>query len=181
MVRDNYHLLNSGGALGHGVGPLLISKQMMTMDEIQGATIALPGKLTTAHLLFTLFCPAASKKQFMAFSDIEGAILDDDVDCGVIIHENRFTYASKGLVKIQDLGEFWEQETEMPIPLGAIIARKSIASSIRNDIDSDIKRSVLFALSNPSASAQFVRKHAQEMQEDIMSRHIETYVNNYSC
>jgi 1,4-dihydroxy-6-naphthoate synthase len=124
LVLDQYELLDAGGALGKGVGPLLIARRPIPLDDISRCSIAIPGQRTTAHLLFSLAFPAASHKEFMTFSGIEDAVLAGKVDCGVIIHENRFTYQHKGLTKLLDLGEFWEKETGAPIPLGGIVLRR---------------------------------------------------------
>lgn len=131
LLTDNYNLLDAGGALGKGVGPLLISKKQFPFSEINNCKIAIPGKNTTAHLLFSLAFPEAVKKEFMIFSAIEYAVLNGNVDCGVIIHENRFTYQQKGLIKIMDLGEYWEEKTSCPIPLGGIVMKKSYETEIQ--------------------------------------------------
>jgi len=126
LVIENYALLNSGGALGQGVGPLLIAKDYNILSAINQKTIAVPGINTTAHMLFSYAFPSATKKQFLVFNQIEDAILSGKADAGVIIHENRFTYQDRGLVKLMDLGEYWEKETHSPIPLGGIIAKKKL-------------------------------------------------------
>lgn len=180
LVMDRYITLNAGGALGKGVGPLLISKTPMPHDAVQEATIAIPGENTTAHMLFSLAFPLAKKKKFTLFSDIEDAVLTGEVDAGVIIHENRFTYQQRGLVKLMDLGEYWEQRTNAPIPLGGIVVRRSIDSHMQRTFDRLIKESVKFAYSNYPVLTDYVKKHAQEMDETVMRRHIDLYVNDYS-
>ncbi|HSZ85226.1 MAG TPA: 1,4-dihydroxy-6-naphthoate synthase [Puia sp.] len=180
LITGNYDLLDSGGALGKGVGPLLISKKQIPVSDINNYTIAVPGKNTTAHLLFSLAFPEATKKEFMIFSSIEDAVLNGDVDCGVIIHENRFTYQQKGLVKIVDLGEYWEKETGYPIPLGGIVIKNNYDNEIQKKINLLIKQSVEFAFSNYPLLTDFVKQHSQEMNEHVMRQHIDLYVNNYS-
>ena len=180
LLTDNYNLLDAGGALGKGVGPLLISKKQFPFSEINNCKIAIPGKNTTAHLLFSLAFPEAVKKEFMIFSAIEDAVLNGNVDCGVIIHENRFTYQQKGLIKIMDLGEYWEEKTSCPIPLGGIVMKKSYDTEIQKKINSLIKQSVQFAFRNYPVLADFVKKNSQEMDEQVMRQHIDFYVNNYS-
>lgn len=180
LITDNYDLLDSGGALGKGVGPLLISKKQISFSDINNCSVAIPGKNTTAHLLFSLAFPEAIKKEFMIFSSIEDAVLNGDVDCGVIIHENRFTYQQKGLVKIIDLGEYWEKETGYPIPLGGIVMSNNHNPEIQKKINALIKQSVEFAFSNYPVLADFVKQHSQEMDEHVMRQHIDLYVNNYS-
>ncbi|MBS1918427.1 MAG: 1,4-dihydroxy-6-naphthoate synthase [Bacteroidetes bacterium] len=180
LVLNQYSLLDSGGALGKGVGPLLISKKNIPISEINNCKIAIPGKNTTAHLLFSLAFPEAKQKQFMVFSSIEEAVLSGEVDCGVIIHENRFTYQNKGLKKIKDLGEFWEEKTRCPIPLGGIVIQKKNSKEIRQQIDSLIKQSVEYAFSKYPSLPDYVKQHSQEMEEQVMRQHIDLYVNNYS-
>jgi 1,4-dihydroxy-6-naphthoate synthase len=180
LVLNHYALLDSGGALGKGVGPLLISKKNIPPSEIDNCKIAIPGKNTTAHLLFSLAFPNAQLKEFMLFSSIEDAVLSGEVDCGVIIHENRFTYQNKGLKKIKDLGEFWEEKTGCPIPLGGIVIQKKFPKELQLQIDALIKQSVEYAFSNYPTLADYVKQHAQEMDEQVMRQHIDLYVNNYS-
>jgi 1,4-dihydroxy-6-naphthoate synthase len=180
LIQKNYTLLNSGGALGKGVGPLLIAKSDISKSDINKCTIAIPGKNTTAHLLFSLAFPDAKNKVFKVFNEIEDAVLNEEVNAGVIIHENRFTYQQRGLVKIIDLGEYWEKETGVPIPLGGIVAKKSLDENIVQQIDSLIKESVEYSFKNYPAISDYVKQHAQEMDENVMRQHIDLYVNNYS-
>lgn len=179
---DRYVVLNAGSALGRGCGPLLISKRDIAPAEVAagGLTIAIPGKYTTANFLLTAAFPAATHTKELVFSDIEAAVLDGDVDAGVIIHENRFTYAAKGLRRIVDLGEVWEKQTRSPIPLGGIVVRRALPDDVKQRLDRILRRSVEFALANPEASMPFVREHAQEMSEQVMRQHIDLYVNDYS-
>ena len=142
--------------------------------------VALPGKWTTAHLLFNLFYPGCTNKKFHLFSDIEDLILNNEVAAGVIIHENRFTYESKGLVRIIDLGEEWENKTGLPIPLGGIFASVRLPEAVRDKLEGLIRGSIDFAKSNPDIVMPYVRKHAQEMNEEVMLAHINLYVNDYS-
>ncbi len=180
LVLDRYDLLDSGGALGKGVGPLLISRKAIPLAEVDQCTIAIPGKNTTAHILFSLAFPEAGRKQFMIFSDIEDAVLSGKVDCGVIIHENRFTYAQKGLQKLMDLGNFWEEKTGCPIPLGGIVVQKNIDPAIQKKINELIRQSVEYAFQRYPQLPEYVVQHAQEMDERVMRQHIDLYVNDYS-
>jgi 1,4-dihydroxy-6-naphthoate synthase len=180
LVTDKYELLDAGGALGKGVGPLLIAKQSIPPTKVPDCTIAIPGQNTTAHLLFSLAYPQARKKQFMIFSAIEDAVLSGKVDCGVIIHENRFTYGQKGLVKLADLGEFWEAATGAPIPLGGILAKKDLAPGTAEKINRLIRLSLEYAFRHYPILPDYVRQHSQEMDEQVMRQHIDLYVNNYS-
>lgn len=179
---DRYVALNAGSALGRGCGPLLISKRDIAPAEVAAGalTVAIPGKYTTANFLLAAAFPAASNTKELVFSDIESAVLAGVVDAGVIIHENRFTYAAKGLKRIVDLGEVWEGQTGSPIPLGGIVVRRSLPDAVKQRIDRAFRRSVEFALDHPEASMPFVREHAQEMSEQVMRQHIDLYVNDYS-
>ena len=187
LVLPDYTVLNSGSALGKGVGPLLIQKssdgnQPLTIedkDAIQKSSIAIPGKNTTAHLLFSLAFPNTRNKVFLRYDEIENFVLANK-GLGVIIHENRFTYQQKGLLKITDLGDFWEKETHCPIPLGGIVIKKSIPEELQKKLDRLIKKSIEFAFSNYPELNDYIRCHAQEMSEDVMRQHIELYVNNYT-
>ena len=179
---DTYVLLDAGSALGRGCGPLLIARRAIDADEVAAGAlrIAIPGAYTTANFLLGLAFPKATNKTEVVFSAIESAVLDGTYDAGLIIHENRFTFEAKGLKKIVDLGEFWERETGAPIPLGGIVINRSLPAEIRARVNRVLRRSVEYALANPEDSRAYVRAHAQEMSEDVMYRHIDLYVNNYS-
>jgi len=180
-ARD-YVLLDAGSALGRNCGPLLISKRTISQDDVASGAlrIAIPGKYTTANFLLGLAFPAARNKIELLFSDVEGAVLDGCVDAGLIIHENRFTYAARGLKKIVDLGEFWEGTTGAPIPLGGIVIRRSLPDDVKQIVNRLVRRSVEYAFAHRGASLPYVREHAQEMREDVMYQHIDLYVNDYS-
>ena len=175
-----YALLNSGSALGFNCGPLLVKDSKHKIENLNDATIAIPGKYTTANFLLSLAYPKAIHKKEILFSDIEEAILSHKVDAGLLIHENRFTYQEKGLEKIIDLGEYWESLIHAPIPLGGIVIKKSMDTSIQKTIDSLIKQSVEYAFANPESCMPFVKQHAQEMNEEVMKKHIALYVNDFS-
>ena len=175
-----YSLLDSGSALGFGNGPLLISKKAYTINELSDLTVAIPGEYTTAHLLLKLMTPSIRKKKIIVFNDIEDAILNDEVDAGVIIHENRFTYEKKGLIKIIDLGEEYEKRNHCPIPLGGIIAQKKLGAETISKLNRVLHASVSFALENPGSVMDFVCKHAQELEETVIRKHIELYVNKFT-
>jgi len=178
----DYVLLDAGSALGRNCGPLLISKRDISPEDVARGdlVIAIPGQYTTANFLLGLAFPEARRKQEMVFSAIEPALLDETVDAGVIIHENRFTYAEKGLKKILDLGEFWERTTSAPIPLGGIVVRRSLPADVQARVNRVMRRSVEYAFAHRDASLPFVREHAQEMSEEVMYKHIDLYVNDYS-
>ena len=179
---ENYLLLNTGSALGKGVGPLLISDSPneFSTEDINQSSIALPGLHTTANLLFSFAYPDAIDKTFILFSEIENALINKETDLGVIIHENRFTYQQKGLHKIKDLGEYWEEKMESPIPLGGIAINQSIKRSTAIKVDLLIRKSLDFAFANYPSITDYVKQHSQTMSEDVMRQHIDLYVNNYS-
>jgi len=178
----NYVLLDAGSALGRNCGPLLISKRTISREEVAAGkiTIAIPGKYTTGNLLLSLAFPEARNKTELVFSAIESALLDEQYDSGLIIHENRFTYEAKGLKKIIDLGEFWETETGTPLPLGGIVINRSLPAEVKHKVNSVLRRSVEYAFAHRAASRDFVCANAQEMSEEVMYRHIDLYVNKYS-
>jgi 1,4-dihydroxy-6-naphthoate synthase len=182
LLLKNYIVLNSGSALGSGVGPLLITKNPIAKDEIKNCTIAIPGEHTTAHMLFSLAFPEAKHKIFLRYNEVEDFVLSSKEKniAGVIIHENRFTYKQKGLTKNIDLGEYWEQKTKLPIPLGGIVAKRKIDISVLKKIDGLIKQSIKYAFSNYPLITDYVSKHSQEMEEDVMRKHIDLYVNKFS-
>ena len=177
-----YVLLDAGSALGRNCGPLLISKRTVSEEEVAGGKlrIAIPGTYTTANFLLGLAFPDARNKTELVFSAIEPALLDEQYDVGLIIHENRFTYEAKGLKKIIDLGEFWERETGAPIPLGGIVIKRSLSDAVKQTVNRVLRRSVEYAFAHRADSLPYVRAHAQEMSEDVMYRHIDLYVNEYS-
>ena len=179
-AASNYLILDAGSALGRRNGPLLISKRYIDPAEISDKLIAIPGKYTTANLLFSIAWPGANNKKEYLFSDIESALLNDEVDAGLIIHETRFTYQKKGLRKIADMGEYWENLSDMPIPLGAIVINRSIPEEISLKVNRILRRSLEFAYKNSIASFDFVVKNAQEMDKDVMNSHIKLFVNEFT-
>jgi 1,4-dihydroxy-6-naphthoate synthase len=177
---ERYALLNSGSALGNNCGPLLIAKTPLNTADLSGTSIAIPGQYTTANFLLSLAFPEAQRKQELLFSDIEQAVLEERVDAGLIIHENRFTYQDKGLAKVQDLGEWWENNTGLPIPLGGIVVRRDHPVELQQRIDRVLRRSIEYAFAHPEEALPYVRAHAQEMETAVMQQHIDLYVNDYS-
>ena len=179
-LTDQYALLHAGSALGNNCGPLLVAKRPLTESEINQASIAIPGKMTTANFLLGLAFPGATRKKELLFSEIENAVVSGDCDAGLIIHENRFTFQQKGLVKIIDLGEYWETTTGLPIPLGGIVVRRDIPHDIQFKINDLIKKSVEYAYRNTEEIMPYIREHAQTMEDHVMQSHIDLYVNEYS-
>jgi 1,4-dihydroxy-6-naphthoate synthase len=179
-LREDYCLLHSGGALGRGCGPLVIAKEVLAPSDLAGRRVAIPGDLTTAALLLRLQSPELADFVLKPFHEIMSACESGEVDAGVIIHESRFTYPEYGLKKVIDLGEWWEEATGHPIPLGGILARRSLGEDLINRIDASLKASVEFAYANPDVIKPYIRSHAQEMDEAVMQQHIDLYVNEYS-
>ncbi|MEM9985227.1 MAG: 1,4-dihydroxy-6-naphthoate synthase, partial [Bacteroidota bacterium] len=181
-VQDQYQLLNAGSALGHDCGPLLISKDSYSISDLieQHLPVAIPGQNTTANLLLSYFAPSLLNRRAYLFHEIMPAILSGEVAAGVIIHENRFTYQQQSLRLIQDLGVHWEKATKLPIPLGAIIAKRSLGFETIDQLEKLMHDSVAYAFAHPEQCMPFVRKHAQEMEDSVMKAHIDLYVNDYS-
>ena len=159
---------------------MLVKKATAEIQNLDTASIAIPGRFTTANFLLSIAFPNAKNKKELLFSDIEDAVLLNKLDAGLLIHENRFTYQEKGLEKIIDLGEFWENLIHAPIPLGGIVVKRNIDNSFQKTIDHLIKQSVEFAFANPESCMPFVKQHAQEMSEEVMKKHIALYVNDFS-
>lgn len=182
QVIRQYQLLDAGSALGNNCGPLLISRHPLTVDEIveKNLIVGIPGKNTTANLLLGYYAPTIENKKEMIFHEIMPALLNGEIDAGLIIHENRFTYQDLGLLLIQDLGEYWEQKTGLPIPLGAIVAKKSLGENIIRHLQTHMRESVQYAFRNPESSSDYVKEYAQEMDPKVMQAHIALYVNDYS-
>lgn len=179
-LRDRYVLLHSGGALGRGCGPLVVSQQPTTMDQLRNQTILIPGELTTAHLLLQLYGGGFSKVKSLPFDQIIPALARKEAAAGVIIHESRFTYQQLGLHQVLDLGQWWEQLTGLPIPLGGILARRSLSHEVIEKIDSALRASVIYAQQHPQAAMNYIRSHAQELADSVTLDHIHLYVNEFS-
>ena len=179
-VAREYSILDSGSALGYHNGPLLVSKHFIEPEELINARIAIPGKYTTANLLFSIAWPEAVNKKEYIFSDIENALLKDEADAGLIIHETRFTYHNKGLIKLADMGEYWEEKTDLPVPLGVIIINRRIPSDVALTFNRILRRSIEFARENSLASYDFVSSNAREMETSVMNSHIKLFVNEFT-
>jgi len=179
-LTDNYVLLDSGSALGKGCGPLLVKSEKVKSLKLDKAIIAIPGKMTTANFLLSIAHPEATNKVELLFSDIENAIINKEVDAGLIIHENRFTYQEKGLEKIIDLGEYWENTTGALIPLGGIIIKRDLPKEIIQKFNRILRKSIEYAFENPASPINYMKEHSQEMDEKVMMQHVDLYVNKYS-
>jgi len=179
-LRDEYCLLRAGGALGRGCGPLVVSRNHADMVDLRGKRIAVPGRYTTACLLLRLFDPTLTELVILPFNEIMAAVAQGEVDAGVIIHESRFTYPDYGLKSLLDLGEWWERESGQPIPLGGIVARRSLGAGRVAAIDRALRASVEYALAHRAEAAAYIRAHSQEMSNEVCAAHIDLYVNRYS-
>jgi len=180
-LRETYCLLRSGAALGKGCGPLVVSKKYQHMKDLQGKKIAVPGRLTTAFLLLQLLDPSLKERvMVMPFHRIIDAVRNDEADAGLIIHESRFTYQTAGLRQVVDLGEWWEKETGLPIPLGGIIAKRELGEGLVNEIEADIRKSLKYAFAHNAEPKSYIKKHSQEVQDSVIEQHIDLYVNDYS-
>lgn len=179
-ISAEYQILDAGSALGYGNGPLLVSKESINHNEVSDLNIAIPGSNTTANLLLSIAYPDCKRKIPCLFSEIEELVLSGKVDAGLLIHENRFTYESRGLKKIIDLGTWWEEMTKFPIPLGGIVVRRNLPATIKQTINRVLNNSVAFAFEHPLASMDFVRANAREMEYEVMKKHINLYVNEFS-
>jgi 5,8-dihydroxy-2-naphthoate synthase len=181
-LRERYCLLRSGGALGRGCGPLVVARRGFSPDTLSGRTIAIPGALTTAALLVRLYAPGLRDENITVrpFHEILSAVRDGEVDAGVIIHESRFTYPRYGLTEVVDLGEWWERETTQAIPLGGIAMRRDLGQELIQRTDRALAASVDYAHAHPDDVWPTVRRHAQEMEDDVMQQHIDLYVNEFT-
>ena len=180
-VHEQYVLLDAGSALGFGVGPLLICKNQDLANNLDPElSVGIPGVYTTANFLLGIAYPQLGNKKVLVFSEIESSLQNDQIDLGLIIHENRFTYEEKGLHKIMDLGSYWETLTGCAIPLGGIVINRNLAPEVQHKVNRLVRKSVEYAFANPKSGLEFIKLHAQEMSEEVMYKHIDLYVNQYS-
>ncbi len=180
MVKDAYRMLASGGALGYGCGPLVISARRLTMDDMAHCRIVLPGEWTTAHLLFRLWAPRARERIFLPYDQIFTALETGRADCGVIIHESRFVFEQAGFHALVDLGAWWEDQTGLPIPLGCIGAHSRLPEALFGHLETAIRQSIAMARKAPEAAMPYILAHAQEMHANVVQAHIQTFVNDFS-
>lgn len=179
-LRNDYVLLHSGGALGRGCGPLVVATQPLTMEQLKHQQLLIPGELTTANLLLQLYGSEFSNLRILPFDQIMPALQRGEAAAGVIIHESRFTYQQHGFHQVLDLGQWWEQQTGLPIPLGGILAKRSLPNALIEQIDQALSASVRYAQENPQAAADYIRNHAQELSDNVTRDHIKLYVNEFS-
>jgi len=179
-VKDTYRLLSSGGAMGFGCGPVLVARKHLAKEQIRDCRVVLPGAWTTAHLLFRLWAPDAEQRFFVPYDRIFETIDSGQADCGVIIHESRFTFQEAGFRTVVDLGAWWEERTGLPIPLGGIAVKKGLGDALIDRIDEAVNASIRQAMADPDAALPYIRQHAQEMNGDVLKAHIQTFVNDFS-
>jgi 1,4-dihydroxy-6-naphthoate synthase len=180
-LREDYCLLRSGGALGRGCGPLVVARRPGEMKELRGKRIAIPGRLTTAYLLLQLYDPSLGENAVaMPFDEVMGAVKRGEAEAGLIIHEGRFTYPRYGLVALMDLGQWWEEATGLPIPLGSIIARRGLGSELIGRVEALVRESVLYAMANRGEPEGYIKEHSQELEDSVIRQHIDLYVNDYT-
>ena len=179
-LRKEYVLLRSGGALGRGCGPLVVAREEISMEKLRGKKIAIPGQLTTANLLLQLYSAGYEELLILPFDQIMTAVKQGQADAGVIIHESRFTYQQHGLHQVLDLGQWWEEESGYPIPLGGILAKRSLGNDLINKIDRALRKSIEYAYANPDEPQSYIKQHSQELEDDVVRSHIGLYVNNFS-
>ncbi len=180
LVQEEYELLNVGAALGTDCGPVVVAARELQREDLAACRIAVPGELTTAHLLLRLWAPEAVNKLFARYDRIMDLVASGEVDAGVLIHEGRFVYGRAGLTRVADLGQWWPEQTDLPIPLGCIAARKSLGTETIREFESLLKRAIENSLARPEGTLDYVRQHAQEMDEAVLTEHIRTFVNDYS-
>jgi 1,4-dihydroxy-6-naphthoate synthase len=180
LVREHYQLLNAGAALGFGCGPLLVAREAIAAADLPGCRVAVPGELTTAHLLLRLWAPAMERKQFVRYDQVMDLVRNGDADCGLLIHESRFVYRQAGLICIADLGQWWESRTGQPIPLGCIVARRALGADTIAALEERLRTSIRRGRANPGAAADYVRQNARETDEAVLQQHIAMFVTDYS-
>ncbi|TAN37806.1 MAG: 1,4-dihydroxy-6-naphthoate synthase [Verrucomicrobia bacterium] len=180
LVRQHYQLLNCGAALGFGCGPLVVARAPLQHADMARVRVAVPGELTTAHLLFRLWAPAAQQKIFLPYDQILEAVCSGAVDCGVLIHETRFIYQQSGLICLADLGQWWEAQTQQPIPLGCIVARKTLGATVIADLEKLLRQAIVHSRAQPGGTMAYVRQHAQETDEKVLRQHIQMFVTDFS-
>lgn len=179
-VKKRYTLLSSGGAIGYGCGPIVISSKSLRHEDMAHCRIALPGEWTTAHLLFRLWAPEAQQRQFVPYDRIFDTLRSGQAECGVIIHESRFTFKESGFQQVVDLGAWWEEQTGLPIPLGCIAASNRLPVIVVDQVERLIQQSIQLARENPDDTLPYIRQHAQEMTADVLRAHIDMFVNEFS-
>ncbi len=181
LLMDEYVLLKTGAALGHGCGPLVVTRADMKDRPLEEMTVAIPGRHTTAALLLGLYKkPLLERAVEMPFHLIMQAVQAKEVDAGVVIHEGRFVYEQYGLIMLVDLGQWWETQTSLPVPLGGIVGRRSLGREVLLEIEECLRESILYAAKNPPGLFTFIKVHAQEMEQSVIDKHIKTYVNDFS-
>lgn len=179
LMRDRFEICSAGAALGYGVGPLVLARPGAA-DDLSHARILTPGSMTTANLLFTRYFPTAKEIRHVVFSDVMPALVRGDADYGVVIHEGRFTYQESGLSLVADLGALWEKEFSLPLPLGCIVADKTIPTEHRESFSVGVRRSIEYAYAHREETLATMKRYAQELSDDVVWQHVDLYVNAWS-
>jgi 1,4-dihydroxy-6-naphthoate synthase len=179
-VREEYELLNVGAAVAWGAGPLLVAKKELSRADLPHCRVAVPGELTTAHVLLRLFFPELTDRVFVPYDQVMPLVVSGDVDCGVLIHEGRFVYQQHGLRLLADLGQWWEQETKLPIPLGGIVARRRLGEPTLRQFEALLRQAIENSLAHPEETRDYVRRHAQELDATTLDKHVKMFVNEFS-
>ncbi len=180
LVRGEYRMLSVGAALGYGCGPVIVAREDIGPADLPRCRLAVPGELTTAHLLLRLWAPQAANKVFARYDRIMDLVASGEVDAGVIIHEGRFVFRQAGLRLLVDLGQWWQERTSLPIPLGCIAARRSLGEQTARDFEALLRKAIRNSLAHPERTRDYVRRHAREMDEAVLAEHIRTFVNDFS-
>ncbi|HDZ20969.1 hypothetical protein LCGC14_0253950 [marine sediment metagenome] len=180
LVEDAYRMLGVGAAMGKGCGPVIVAGKAIAPADLAGCRIAIPGELTTAHLLLQLFQPTVGEKIFVRYDRVMDLVASGQADAGVIIHEGRFTYAKAGLKLVADLGQWWQEQTDLPIPLGCFAARRDLGAETISQFEALLRTSIENALADPGPAREYAKTYAQEMDEAVLTQHVEMFVNDYS-
>ncbi|MGH9321952.1 MAG: 1,4-dihydroxy-6-naphthoate synthase [Vicinamibacteria bacterium] len=180
QLQDRYQALRVGAALGRGAGPLVVTREPLAREALAGSRVALPGQHTTAHLLFRAWAPPNVEPVHLRYDQIMGAVSAGEVEAGVLIHEGRFVYAQQGLSLLADLGEWWEEDTDLPLPLGLVAARRDLPQRVVTQVEESLRASIVWAQSHREEIFPYLREHAQELAPDVIWRHVDLYVNEQS-
>ncbi len=180
LIQERYELLQSGAALGADCGPVVVAASELRREDLAGCRVAVPGELTTAHLLLRLWAPEVREKVFVRYDEIMSLVASGEVDAGVLIHEGRFVYGRSGLRLVADLGRWWREQTDLPIPLGCIVAKRSLGRETILALEALLRRAIGNSMADPAAALPYIRQHAQEMDLAVLDQHVRAFVNEYS-
>jgi 1,4-dihydroxy-6-naphthoate synthase len=179
-VREEYELLNVGAAVAWGAGPVLVAKRDLSRADLPRCRVVVPGELTTAHVLLQLWTPEIADRVFVPYDQVMPLVVSGEADCGVLIHEGRFVYHQRGLRLLADLGQWWEQETQLPLPLGGIVARRRLGEPTLRQFEALLRQAIENSLAHPEETRDYVRRHAQELDAETLDKHVKMFVNEFS-